>query len=489
MGTYYRVIDDREAGNRHYNMDGVEMSIRDGYPATESIFGGKGGVKLSDAWLDLVCLINGPVGCKYLFVDYKNYPHCRIFKPNVGWHNKGYDNLVEQLTFSGNIVDVYEVIDNRAYIRCFYNDQMPPAPIWPDKDHLDPLVQLFTTQYHNKLDMTIDGKYPRTLIIANPGERLWIPIKNLRPIELVIPPENEVDMTEIMGKSIFIWNIPAVYGGDVGKIASELKAGGFQSIIIHETNVYNWRSPARIALVAALKAVGIKPFGGAAIYGANPAIEGQRAGAICKEFGLAGFVFDAEAAFDKADAPDSAAARVVKEFRATAQPGALAGWCWWAFYQSAKGVTYHPKGILWAAMAKGYGDADFGIPMMYWSWGDDVANAVKYLEESFKQWRAITNKPIIPAGRAYIGDGGTPTPAAMIAFEQRARALGADGVTWWSMQHAINDKALPGIWQTLCRLQPFGEVTPPVVEPPVVTEPTDAEKFQLMWAWYKEEHA
>jgi GH25 family lysozyme M1 (1,4-beta-N-acetylmuramidase) len=171
-------------------MDGVEMDIRDGYPATERIYGGKGGVRLSDAWMQFVRDINVGEGYKY---HYTNTDRTE-FKDSVGWHNKGYLNLVEQLTFSGNIVDVTSIENGRAYIRTFYNDQKPPAPIWPDKEHLDPLVQLFTTQFKTKLDMTTNGKYPRTLIIANHGERLWIDIENLRPINQVTLPENEVDM-------------------------------------------------------------------------------------------------------------------------------------------------------------------------------------------------------------------------------------------------------------------------------------------------------
>jgi hypothetical protein len=285
-------------------------------------------------------------------------------------------------------------------------------------------------------------------------------------------------MSEI-GKSIYIWEIQEVYGGNVAKIASTLKSAGFQSVILHEVNSFKWRTSARIALVSALKAVGISVYGGAAVYGANPVLEGQQAAAICTDYGLTGFVFDAEAAFDKVSGADSAAAKLIKEFRLKAPIGTLVGWCWWAFYQSKTGTAYHPKNILWAAMAKGYGNADFGIPMMYWSWGDTAIDAVKYLEESFKQWRAITNKPIIPAGRAYIGDGGTPNSAAMIAFEQRARQLGAEGITWWSMQHAINETALPGIWKTLSNMHPFGEIITPI--PPILTETAAERQLRLLW--------
>jgi len=293
----------------------------------------------------------------------------------------------------------------------------------------------------------------------------------------------------MIGKSIFIWSISEIFGGDVTEIATELKTAGFQSVILHETNVFNWRSSKRIALVEALKKVGIEPYGGAAVYGTNPAVEGQRAAAICKDYKLPGFVFDAEAAFDKASSPDSAAANLLRAFRKDAPEGTKAGWCWWAFFKSpTTGSTYHPKSILWAAMEKGYGDADFGVPMMYWSWGDDASAAVKYLEASFAQWRTITDKPIVPAGRAYIGDGGSPTDVALIAFEKRARELGADGVTWWSMQHALNVKVLPGIWKTLSGLKPFGDVSIPEtpVEDPVVL--TLEQKVELLWEKHPELH-
>jgi hypothetical protein len=50
-------------------------------------------------------------------------------------------------------------------------------------DCLDTRVQLFTTQFKTWLDITTNGRYPRTVIIANPGERLWIDIANLKKVE------------------------------------------------------------------------------------------------------------------------------------------------------------------------------------------------------------------------------------------------------------------------------------------------------------------
>lgn len=424
MGTYYRVIDDREAGNRHYNMDGVEMSIRDGYPATESIFGGKGSVKLSDAWLDLVCLINGPVGCKYLFVDYKNYPHCRIFKPNVGWHNKGFDNLVEQLTFSGNIVEVTSVEGNRAYIRTFFNDQKPPAPIWPDKDHLDPLVQLFTTQYRNKLDMTTDGRYPRTLIIANPGERLWIDIENLRPINQVIPPENEVDMY-VEGIDTSHWE--SVIQWD--KVATVKKF-----VWCKATESYTYKDPEYRVDIQASKIAGM----------------------LVGSFHFFRWAGD-----------------TLKQTR--------------LFLDTIKGMPMDLPPMLDVEEEKiGYGWRNY-------------QTAIKLCLDTIEG--ETGRKPIIYTNKYYWGFTGNPIwakeyplcVASYITGTIPVLPIGWNDWNFWQYNPAGKIEGIPYDGVDLDRfngsyldLLAFCKIA---TIPPVVTEPTDAEKFRLMWAWYKEEHA
>lgn len=144
-------------------------------------------------------------------------------------------------------------------------------------------------------------------------------------------------------------------------------------------------------------------------------------------------------------------------------------------YQSASGkVTWHPKGVLWAATDARYGNADFGMPMMYWSWGDAAADAIAYGQESWRQWRAITAKPLIPVGRAYVGDGGTAKAAAMTAFEGWARDMGAEGVSWWSLQHALNTSALPGVWDALRAMPSYANDPAPEPEPQSWAEALDA---------------
>lgn len=267
-------------------------------------------------------------------------------------------------------------------------------------------------------------------------------------------------------KNIYIWNIEAIFGGDTERIAAELKAAGFTSAILHESNLARWITNKRVELVQDLKAVGITPIGGAAVYGYDPIKEGIQAAEICNDYGLSCFVFDAESTWDSQPKADSNAVNLIVTFRQNA-PGVKVGWCWWARYKSPiSGSQWHPKSVLWAAMAPGYGDADFGLPMAYW-WDSAPENALLLLEQTFSQWREVTDKPLVPIGRAYIGDGGTPTPEACTAFYNESVEYGVDGVSWWSMQHAVS---LPDIWNALTAIQRQnnGGVEP---EPPPEEEP------------------
>jgi len=295
-------------------------------------------------------------------------------------------------------------------------------------------------------------------------------------------------MTLPLGKSVYIWNVEACFSGDVERIATALANCGFQSAILHEAHLARWREPERIALVYALHDHGILPVGGAAVYGLDPAAEGREAAAICTELKLPAFVFDAETAWDARSAADSNAVKLLRTFKERA-PGVLAGWCYWSFWRSSSGVSWHPrKKVIWAAMADGYGECDFFCPMMYWNPGTDAASAVAYLNESYNQYRNLTQKPIIPIGRAYNGDGGTATAEAVKAFDARARELGAPGVTWWSMEHALK---LAGIWQALCELAPYGEIEQPQPEPEPEEPPVELtleEKVQRLWDIHPELH-
>lgn len=271
-----------------------------------------------------------------------------------------------------------------------------------------------------------------------------------------------MNVTDI-GKSLFVWATPTEYRGDTQRMAREIAAAGFQTALLHSAYLSTWRTAERVALVAALRAEGVRAIGSAAVYGNDPAAEGRQAAGLCEQYNLEAFVFDAESRWDAQPNADSNTVKLLQTFRAHAPAGTLAGWCWWSMYKSPSGGTWHPMSVLWAAMHEQYGAADFGMPMAYWSWGNTAPDAVRYLEACWKQWREITDKPVIPAGRAYIGDGGVPNAAAIAAFEARARSLGAAGITWWDYGHAAE---LGEIWAALRATPQWAEAAPETIPEP-----------------------
>jgi hypothetical protein len=253
-------------------------------------------------------------------------------------------------------------------------------------------------------------------------------------------------------KAIFVWNNEKI-NKNAAVVTSLLANAGFEAAHLHAVNVWTWKTASRLALVQTLRAAGIQAYGSAGVYGYKPEEEGRLAGELVRDLGLAGFIFDAEGIFD---AQPTAAANAITMLRAykqvTSQPAA---WCWWPFYKNPYPPfqSYHPVEVLKAAMRI----ADVGMPMAYWSWGDTAPDAVRYLNAVWPQWRAVTNKPLVIAGRACVGDGGTARPAAMLAFEARARELGAIGMTWWSMEHALDKVNLPGVWEALGQTMQMGK--------------------------------
>jgi hypothetical protein len=181
----YRILDDIECEKR-YGDKTPRPFIRQGLPSTVPIFTknrNKGRVALSSKWMRYAKLINSTPNMEgYNFQLTKK----GLFQHAVGWHNVGKGNIVEQLTFSGNIVDVYRIENEKAFVRCFYNNETPPKElIRCEPDHLHPIVQLLTTQFWNKLDITTDGHCPQTFIIATSRKQeLWIDIRNLAKVTI-----------------------------------------------------------------------------------------------------------------------------------------------------------------------------------------------------------------------------------------------------------------------------------------------------------------
>ncbi|RLC88750.1 MAG: hypothetical protein DRJ03_01485 [Chloroflexi bacterium] len=274
------------------------------------------------------------------------------------------------------------------------------------------------------------------------------------------------------GKGIFIWHTASTKGGDAHETAHFLLDAGFERVDVKAANGAYRYMPGGVdnltpEYVAGLQAEGLKVYGWQFIYGQDPAGEARIANAEIARLGLDGWIFDWEALADAKKNATSRASTLVRTVRA-ANPTLPLGWCSWALFENPHtGAQWHPRKIAETAMAV----CDFAMPMMYWVPVGNVTpypangidNALFWLVESLKQWRAITNKPIIPVGRAYDGDGTTAEPDAVRAFGEETSALGLQGISWWVLERA---QAMPDIWPVLVDLPGFSATEP--IEPPAI---------------------
>jgi len=278
-------------------------------------------------------------------------------------------------------------------------------------------------------------------------------------------------------KGTYTWNIPGI-SRDPVVFAAKVKAAGFQSIYLKvadgkvpfkcsATAFPGWGENVRQAFVDALHAVGIAVIGWGFLYGDDATEEGRIGAQQCLKYGLDGYIFDVESRFDGWANRMQKAWAVCDTFDRTA-PTIPTGLCWWSKWHSpSTGAQWHPKDVAVEFMKH----CDYGLPMNYWYTGDlantDAAHAARALWEidvSTQQWREITPKPLIPTGRSVSGDGGIPRPASVLAFDDKVRALGHGGISWWVLDGALKT---PDIMAALTATEPFGT---PVEPPPPVEE-------------------
>lgn len=257
-------------------------------------------------------------------------------------------------------------------------------------------------------------------------------------------------------KGIFLWCYWDVHNGDATRIAQSLVEAGFEAVYVHcndgatEASYPRWEGDRYVShvnctdeLVADLRAAGLAVVGWGAPYGANTAGEIAMMVSQTRRYQLEGYVIDAEGKWDAQGDVISDTRRIITEYKA-AFPELPVAWCWWPIYHvPGKTGVYHQRAILEEAMKW----ADCAMPMAYWNWKNDPLGT-GFLEETIRQWREVTSKPIIPAGRAYNDEHGTASYEAVLAFSNRARELGCQGITWWDMQHAIR---LPETWSALAK--------------------------------------
>jgi hypothetical protein len=267
------------------------------------------------------------------------------------------------------------------------------------------------------------------------------------------------------GKGMWVWNVPAVEADPV-KFADLMSKAGVKVVYIKAAegpNIFcqnkngvfaTWGENLKQELVDALHAKGILVYGWGFCYGTDYKGEGVISGNQVVRFGLDGWIFDVESNSDSKQAANSNGVHTCIQFRAISDKPIYL--CWWARYKNPDtGGQWHPDHMTakqfiqssWDKYVIGY------MPMVYWyttptdQYG--LAWAVKMIEQSMSQYREITDKEIIPAGRAYTGDNGVAYPDAMKLFAKRAEELGCPGVSWWSAEHALK---LVGVWEAITEI-------------------------------------
>lgn len=260
-----------------------------------------------------------------------------------------------------------------------------------------------------------------------------------------------------IGKNTFLWNTPLVCGGNPSALADKLIEGRFDSVILkvadgpkkHVTRVgVKWVEAVSRETVRVLQARGLKVYGYGFNYGIDIPGEAHIAISQTLSLGLDGYVFDVEGRFEKQ--PDSPGrARTLGAIFRSGCPTTPAIFCGFAMYRSWQGGTWHDVGLHKAMMDW----CDAGMPMCYWQ-GSSPQSAVRLLDETMNQWRAITPKPIFPAGRAYNGDAGVARAEAMIAFDERLHEIGLPGESWWVLDQVLN-RLDPSIWAALRSMPGF----------------------------------
>ena len=259
-------------------------------------------------------------------------------------------------------------------------------------------------------------------------------------------------------KGIFSWQIPSVLKGEPIGFAKLLADAGFESVYIKVADGAGAYGVTGITteLIGALRAKGIAIIGWGFNYGLDWKGEARIGAAQVNRWSLDGYIWDVESRYESTPNAVQNAYNMLAVFKQEVAKVTPTAFCSWAYWKSRLvGSEIHPIRVLQAFMA----GCDYGMPMQYWQ-GNTPELAVSYLKGSLAQWRKYTDKPIIPAGRAYNGDGGEVNAPSVIAYENAVRDEGCKGISWWEL-----DQAQPKyhwlVWDALSLMKGFsGEVLP-----------------------------
>lgn len=248
----------------------------------------------------------------------------------------------------------------------------------------------------------------------------------------------------LTGKGMFIWKIRWAEQGDALAIAQAALDAGLKHVLIKiadGTSRYNlhpiWRTDLVPPVVALLRQIGVEVWGWHYVYGGDPAGEARTAGRRMRELGLSGYVIDAEQEY-KRPGMKSAASTYLKQLRQELPSGcpvALSSYRYPKVHPEFPWMTFLPA-------------VDLVMPQVYWA---KATNPAQQLQRCLREYRALTDLPIVATGAAYHEHGWTARPVEIVEFYQATRALQLPAFNFWEW----NQARIYGLWDTIAGLEKY----------------------------------
>lgn len=247
------------------------------------------------------------------------------------------------------------------------------------------------------------------------------------------------------GKGIFVWRLNVV-----PDLLTTLEEGNFQRVdlkVADNSRIYTANDQPE--LIKQIQEMDIEVYGYGFCYGVNPVGEGKVAAERVKTLGLDGYIFDIESRFERFETRIPKATALCHEYR-TRSPDTPTAFCSWPlFHNPYGGGSWHHRDLAEEFMKF----CDIAMPMCYWGYfGYTARAATAWLDWSIQQYRLITDKPIIPVGRAYVDSWENISlyADAVQAFGDRVRNLDLPGESWWELGWVTKNS--PSVLQVLMNL-------------------------------------
>jgi hypothetical protein len=256
--------------------------------------------------------------------------------------------------------------------------------------------------------------------------------------------------------AIFIWKGKHCAGGNLEATIRECKRIGIDTVwlkVLDGVDFSYASYPGQMYdATLAFKDAGLAVWGWQYIYGDVPGSEALKAIDVVRALELDGFIIDAEKEF-KSNDQERRAKAYMTVIRDIGVPVGLSSYRYPSLHRE----------LPWDTFLEG---CDYHAPQVYWGPNGVVAN----LERSVRELKALADLPVIPVGRAYIGDGndGKGLVHELEDFFHWVGDNPVEGISFWSLDHTYLHNP-GGEWREAIRtgLQTIPQHTPipPVIEP------------------------